>query len=199
LSICTEDEKDEDDDDICGLYNSRVCRTCEHYGIQAVPDSVTKQRKVKVEFDLITILTFYDTSICRHVNQEAYGYDDRRQIWMFMKTRIHLLQLIRWNFHHRSDVHEWNVFHDNSVIHTMCLETFLEGSKGDPFRYIIVTTPYMLVDYEILMKHHLESYVIGVCSGQKHPTNPLKNKTVPIPFVLSDKLLHFFDFKLRTA
>ncbi|KAJ0452448.1 putative 16S rRNA (guanine(966)-N(2))-methyltransferase [Helianthus annuus] len=56
---------------------------------------------------------------------------------------------------------EWTGFLDNSVIHTVRVETFLERTKGDPFDYISVTPPYMLVDYEILMKQISESAVIG--------------------------------------
>ncbi|KAL8199450.1 hypothetical protein R6Q57_013018 [Mikania cordata] len=56
---------------------------------------------------------------------------------------------------------EWTGFLDNSVIHTVRVETYLEHINGNPFDYISVTPPYMLVDYEILMKQISESSVIG--------------------------------------
>ncbi|KAI3784788.1 hypothetical protein L1987_43893 [Smallanthus sonchifolius] len=56
---------------------------------------------------------------------------------------------------------EWTGFLDNSVIHTAHVETYLKRTKGDSFEYISVTPPYMLVDYEILMKQISESSVIG--------------------------------------
>lgn len=56
---------------------------------------------------------------------------------------------------------EWTGFLDNAVIHTVRVETYLERTKDAPFDYISVTPPYMLVDYEILMKQISESSVIG--------------------------------------
>ena len=56
---------------------------------------------------------------------------------------------------------EWTGFLENSVIHTLRVETYLERTKDKPFDYISVTPPYMLVDYEILMKQITESSVIG--------------------------------------
>lgn len=56
---------------------------------------------------------------------------------------------------------EWTGFLDNSIIHTVRVETYLERTKDNSFDYISVTPPYMLVDYEILMKQISESSVIG--------------------------------------
>ncbi|KAI3670020.1 hypothetical protein L6452_41593 [Arctium lappa] len=61
---------------------------------------------------------------------------------------------------------EWTGFLDNSVIHTVRVETYLEraresAGKDGPFDYISVTPPYTQVDYKILMNQISESSVIG--------------------------------------
>ncbi|KAK9054001.1 hypothetical protein SSX86_025076 [Deinandra increscens subsp. villosa] len=77
-------------------------------------------------------------------------------------SEVHFVEMDPWVV---SDVLrpnlEWTGFLENSVIHTVRVETYLERTKGDPFDYISVTPPYMLVDYEILMKQISESSVIG--------------------------------------
>ncbi|XP_076913519.1 uncharacterized protein LOC143572182 [Bidens hawaiensis] len=77
-------------------------------------------------------------------------------------SEVHFVEMDPWVV---SDVLkpnlEWTGFFGNSVIHTVRVETYLERTKGDPFDYISVTPPYMLVDYEILMKQIAESSVIG--------------------------------------
>lgn len=77
-------------------------------------------------------------------------------------SEVHFVEMDPWVV---SDVLrpnlEWTGFLDNSVIHTVRVETYLERTKDGPFDYISVTPPYMLVDYEILMKQISESSVIG--------------------------------------
>nr|XP_043616785.1 putative rRNA methyltransferase YlbH [Erigeron canadensis] len=77
-------------------------------------------------------------------------------------SEVHFVEMDPWVV---SDVLrpnlEWTNFLDNSVIHTVRVETYLERTKDGPFDYISVTPPYMLVDYEILMKQISESSVIG--------------------------------------
>ncbi|PWA96827.1 methyltransferase [Artemisia annua] len=77
-------------------------------------------------------------------------------------SEVHFVEMDPWVV---SDVLrpnlEWTGFLENSVIHTLRVETYLERTKDKPFDYISVTPPYMLVDYEILMKQITESSVIG--------------------------------------
>ncbi|XP_071731089.1 uncharacterized protein [Rutidosis leptorrhynchoides] len=77
-------------------------------------------------------------------------------------SEVHFVEMDRWVV---SDVLrpnlEWTGFVDNAVIHTVRVETYLDRTKDAPFDYISVTPPYMLVDYEILMKQISESSVIG--------------------------------------
>ncbi|CAI9283248.1 unnamed protein product [Lactuca saligna] len=82
-------------------------------------------------------------------------------------SQVHFVEMDPWVV---SDVLrpnlEWTGFLDNSVIHTVRVETYFErikesSGKDGPFDYISVTPPYMEVDYEILMKQISESSVIG--------------------------------------
>ncbi|KAK1432832.1 hypothetical protein QVD17_09734 [Tagetes erecta] len=77
-------------------------------------------------------------------------------------SEVHFVEMDPWVV---SDVLrpnlEWTGFLDNSVIHTVRVETYLERTKDDPFDYISVTPPYMLVNYDDLMKQISESSVIG--------------------------------------
>ncbi|KAF7130670.1 hypothetical protein RHSIM_Rhsim10G0029400 [Rhododendron simsii] len=61
---------------------------------------------------------------------------------------------------------EWTGFLDVSVIHTVRVETFLEGAarsvgKDGPFNYISVTPPYTEVDYAVLMDQVSKSSLVG--------------------------------------
>lgn len=82
-------------------------------------------------------------------------------------SQVHFVEMDPWVV---SDVLrpnlEWTGFLDNSVIHTVRVETYFErikesSGKDGPFDYISVTPPYMEVDYEILMRQISESSVIG--------------------------------------
>ncbi|OVA09138.1 RNA methyltransferase [Macleaya cordata] len=61
---------------------------------------------------------------------------------------------------------EWTGFLDNSVIHTIRVESFLERAeqfvgKHGSFDYISVTPPYTAVDYSVLMSQISESALVG--------------------------------------
>ncbi|XP_024977766.1 uncharacterized protein LOC112515280 [Cynara cardunculus var. scolymus] len=82
-------------------------------------------------------------------------------------SEVHFVEMDPWVV---SDVLrpnlEWTGFLDNSVIHTVRVETYLErakesAGKDGPFDYISVTPPYTQVDYKILMNQITESSVIG--------------------------------------
>lgn len=82
-------------------------------------------------------------------------------------SEVHFVEMDPWVV---SDVLrpnlEWTGFLDNSVIHTVRVETYLErarecAGKDGPFDYISVTPPYTQVDYKILMNQISESSVIG--------------------------------------
>ncbi|KAF5740327.1 hypothetical protein HS088_TW11G00394 [Tripterygium wilfordii] len=61
---------------------------------------------------------------------------------------------------------EWTGFDNVSVIHAICVESFLDRAdqfvgRNGPFDYVSVTPPYMEVDYGVLMKQISQSAIIG--------------------------------------
>ncbi|KAE9449194.1 hypothetical protein C3L33_18900, partial [Rhododendron williamsianum] len=82
-------------------------------------------------------------------------------------SEVHFVEMDPWVV---SDVLrpnlEWTGFLDVSVIHTVRVETFLEGAarsvgKDGPFNYISVTPPYTEVDYAVLMDQVSKSSLVG--------------------------------------
>ncbi|KAI3452358.1 hypothetical protein Pfo_009023 [Paulownia fortunei] len=82
-------------------------------------------------------------------------------------SEVHFVEMDPWVV---SDVLRPNLestgFLDVSVIHTVCVETFLKNAerfvgKDGVFDYVSVTPPYMLVDYAVLMDQISNSSVVG--------------------------------------
>jgi 16S rRNA (guanine(966)-N(2))-methyltransferase RsmD len=82
-------------------------------------------------------------------------------------AEVHFVEMDPWVI---SDVLrpnlEWTGFLENSIIHAVRVENFLERAeqfvgKNGPFEYISVTPPYTQVDYKILMNQLSTSCLVG--------------------------------------
>lgn len=80
-------------------------------------------------------------------------------------SEVHFVEMDPWVI---SDVLRPNLeltgFLEVSIIHTLCVEIFLEQAQNvldGPFDYISVTPPYMEVNYGVLMEQISKSSVVG--------------------------------------